>query len=715
MACICSRSGLVLVAGLLATVGWGCADIEPPPDSGEPRVDGEPRVEVTFEPDRPSYLPMARVTPVATVYDGAEEVVTDAAVTWSVSPQDAASALEDGVWRIGGMDGEVTFTACTTLDGDELCGSGTLVVDASPPVIELTKPEPGEELLEDESPTIEVAGTVTDTDGDADLTAFVNGAFVSLGADGSFSTEVPAEMGINHIEVEAIDRNGGGAVEALDVLWAPAYLPPVEGTTRFDLPEALLLRLGQRFMDTNLSGSDLDLSSDPVVASDLASVVELVLWHADLTALLGEGPVLDSGGIVLEVTSVEIGDVIVDVSLVEGGLELSIELYGVTIGTDGTATLDLGGEEPQELSLTGAITANLYADASLTIDQTGDGAVQVEVGGIDASLGPIEADMEDPDVDALVEAASGALADPVNDLIETELIPTFTDVLPSLFEDLLLEVEALLSDLTFELDTGLGDPVTVWLDGDIVDIRTAQGATAGHLTAVMDVSVEAQGTPVHPDSRGAAQADAMPEPPFTAHDPLQLAIRQDVINGLLHALWNAGLLELDTELSGVEAQVSAKLPPVVVEAPVGLDCGGAPCDVLLQIGQLEVSAVGQKFGIHAEAGARISMADGEVSLLIQMTPEVVAWEIASGDGVSVLTPAIVRGLVTDTVWPMLFDSLGSELSFPLPLPSLSELGLGEFAPALDAATLDLVMSRPLDVGSGYLGLAVALEVEAPAP
>ena len=55
----------------------------------------------------------------------------------------------------------------------------------------------------------------------------------------------------------------------LDVLWAPDYLPPMAGTTAFEVPDALDLYLGQRFFDARQFGTTLDMSTDPVVAHDL--------------------------------------------------------------------------------------------------------------------------------------------------------------------------------------------------------------------------------------------------------------------------------------------------------------------------------------------------------------------------------------------------------------------------------------------------------------
>ena len=97
-------------------------------------------------------------------------------------------------------------------------------------------------------------------------------------------------------------------------MWAPEYLAPAAGTSRFELNDALMLRLGQRLFDTHLRGSDLDLGATPVVAKDLASIVELLLRSADLASLLDGSIVVGGGGasLTIDLTRVDLGSVRTD-------------------------------------------------------------------------------------------------------------------------------------------------------------------------------------------------------------------------------------------------------------------------------------------------------------------------------------------------------------------------------------------------------------------
>src|SRR5437016_3331951 len=126
------------------------------------------------------------------------------------------------------------------------CGGSTAKELPPPPVavvsVAITSPEAGAELLAADHPTITVTGVATTDIPDETLGAWVNGTRVDIDASGGFKAEITPEVGINHIKVEASDGVGDPDTQELDVLWAPAYLPPLTGSTGFDLPGALELR-----------------------------------------------------------------------------------------------------------------------------------------------------------------------------------------------------------------------------------------------------------------------------------------------------------------------------------------------------------------------------------------------------------------------------------------------------------------------------------------
>lgn len=604
------------------------------------------------------------------------------------------------------------------------CGSDPAVPpEAGKITVTVTSPSPGTELLSSENPMIAVAGTVaTDSPDFGVLEAWVNGERVELAVDGSFSTQVMPELGVNHIKVQGGDGITALVGQELDVLWAPDYLPAIAGTTGFDVPGGIRLQLGQRFFDSRAFGTALDLGTDPVVARDLASALELILWHVDLAGLLGGQLSFGSGNnqLLVDIPAATPAAIITDARIVDDpvkAVDLSIDLTGVFLEMDGTFTFG-----NRTLVIDGGITADLHASARLTLGLNEDGTIDVGVSAIDAQVGPLVPGFtgaNGDELDGLIEIGNSDFRTLIEGLIETELIPTFTDKVPPLLEQLLGATDSVLDNLELSLDPGLGTTVTMTLDGSIgsldVEAGPAVGTLPGHVTVLQDLTIRSTNQPVHAASRGAARLDAQPLPPNTLTAGVHLVMRQEFLNTLLHSLWNSGLLEGQAEFGGLVVTVSAKLAPVVRPTPISSDCKveGIRCDVILQIGQIEVGLADfqQSFAVNAQAGARIVVDGTRVSIKIQELPELIVWETSPEHGT--LTPEAVSDLIKNLVWPDLFGAIGENLSIELPLPDLSELGLDTLGPGLANAELLLEMRQRPNVSDGFLTLGADLELATP--
>ncbi len=612
------------------------------------------------------------------------------------------------------------LTACDSSSGpDPMPIAGAVTVT-------LTSPTAGAELDAAETPMIRVAGSVATTSTGGTLEAFVNGQRVTVAADGSFRTDLVPEVGINHVKVEGGDGLGALVSSQLDVMWAPDYLPANPGTTGFDLPAALELRLGQRFFDSTLRGTDLDLTTSPVLAGDLAQVLELVLWHVDLAGLLPGGIQFGEGTSLLDVQipAVEPGVIIVDAHIRDlpgAAVDLEIDLLDVVLAMDGAFTFS-----GRTLAIEGGIQADMRATARLTMARDEGGTIRVEVAAVTATVGPLVPRFTGADgaeLDAFITLGASDFRTLVEGLIAEELVPAFTDNVPPLLESLLGATNEVLQDVSFTIDPGLGTPVTLELDGQIGGLDVVSGppvgGSPGHLTVRQDLTIRTTNEAVHTTSRGAPRIEGDPVRPSGAAVGLHLALRQDLLNALLHALWNGGLLEGEAMFGGLAATVSAKLPPVARPTPLASDCtlDGERCDLLLQLGQIEITLAdfGQTFALSASAGARLQVDGATVTIEIQPVPTVVAWEITPGQSPGTLTPATVEGLVTQLVWPELIGAIGENLSITLPLPDLATLGLGELAPGLEDAMLELALRQRPTVDGGYLGLGGDLELAAPQP
>lgn len=584
----------------------------------------------------------------------------------------------------------------------------------------VTAPAPGSELLAAEHPSIVVSGTVATSDAtQGALEAWVNGVRVDVKA-GAFTTQVVPEVGINHIKVQGGDGIGELVGQEFDVMWAPAYLPPLAGQTGFDLAGALELHLGQRFFDARLLGTALDLSTNPVVAHDIASALELVLWHVDLARLLPGGLHVGTAGASLDVAipSATPSNIVVDARIVDGAqpaIDLNIDLLGVFLATAGSFTFS-----GRTLVVAGGITADMHASARLTLGTGAGGTIAVGVTGVTTDVGrlvPGFTGADGDELDALITIGGNDFQSLVEGLVSTQLIPTFTDRVPPLLETLLGATDKVLDNVSFTLDTGVGHPVTLQLDGRIGALDVRAGAANGHVTVRQDLTVRTTGAPIHATSRGAARIDVSTADPVLNTSSLHLTMRQDFLNTLLHALWNAGMLEGQLTSGGLTANVSARLSPLIRPTPPSSPCkiDGERCDVLLQLGQVEIGlpTFGQSFGVNATAGARIAVNGGTVTLVVQKVPDLRVWETSAVHGS--LTAESVTGLIAKVVWPQLFGAIGDHLAISLPLPDLAALGLGDLAPGLANAQLLLEMRQRPSISGQWLVLGADLDFATPPP
>jgi glucodextranase-like protein len=603
------------------------------------------------------------------------------------------------------------------------CDSATEMPAPSEITLAITSPSPGDEIVGSEHPTITVSGTVSTTADASTLEAWVNGAQVEI-VNGMFTTEITPEPGINHIKVEGGDSRTPLVSQQLDVVWAPDYLPPRTGETGFDVTGAIDLRLGQGFFDGRLFGSTLDLTTDPVVAHDLGAALELILHHVELAKLLPSHLTFGGGNAALDVaiTSANPAQILVDAKIVDtpsGALALSIDLNGVFLAMNGTFTFGT-----RTLIVDGGIAADMHATARLALGMAQDGSIAVTVSNVTAVVGPLVPSFVGPngdELDAFIQIGNSDFRTVIEGLIQQQLIPTFTDKVPPILEQLLGAADKLLDGVSFSLDSGLGTAVTVNLDSSIgslvVVAGPAVGTTPGHVTVHEDVAIRPTAAPIHASSRGAPRLDPSTPQPILVNADVQLALRQELLNALLHSLWNSGFLEGNASFGGLSAKVSAKLSPVVRPTPPSSPCtiNDIRCDVLLQLGQLEVALPDfeQTFAINATAGARIVIDGTKVSIAVQDTPELIVWETSAVPGR--LSPDAVRDVVTRVVWPMLFGAISQKLSITLPLPDIASLGLGDIAPGLANAQLVLQTGQRPDVTPGYITLGAELALSTPPP
>jgi hypothetical protein len=659
-------------------------------------------VDVVIDPARSVFRTGLSVAPGAVVYNGHGERMNGENVRWSHEP--AAAVEEADGSRIRLLEqGAVEFRACTLNDGvhgEPVCGSKTLFVDDGPPQVEIITPAPGEWLGEDGAESIVVEGRVTDTHA-TNLKAFVNGERVDLDDDGGFSTTLPAEFGINHIEAVATDgihRSAGQAL--LDVLWAPEYYPMsnTASQTRFGFNDALLLDLGQRFFDDGEAPSQPNETT--IVTEDLADIFALLVKHVDFMDQVPD-PVIDTDAGQLRITDLTTGEPQVLIELLDGGAELFLWVPDVEMQTRGAIALD-----ETVLDMTGSVTAGLAAFAVLSIDKPGHGQdFTAEITDVELSIQSAESNFASPEADALFELAESALRTKIEDILVDTLSEQFIEALPDILVDALNSVEDQLTALSFELDTGFTDPMELTITGTIGSFSTEYRRS---MRATLAADVITDSAPLLDDAPGIPMAtEYSNDVSLFETSRAQIAVRLGLLNGLLHGLWQAGFLEIDLtdmmpdDYAGMtdQADLSAKLQPVLSRPKAG-----EPYDFILRAGQMEVEAelLSQTdvYAVNLEVGILMSLDDNSIAISVPDAPEVTAWVISTTGDRSLLNDEIIEDLILGEVWPQVEETLRQGLAFDLPVPQLD--GLSDLAPSLTALELEFMLERPVAYRDGFI-------------
>ena len=677
---------VALVAGVAGVAGIaGCSsDASGPVSSG---------VVVHVDPQQAFYPVTSQVSLTATVTDSAGTEHQDTPVTWTSDPADAVIPAGDaGVFKLNKL-GSVTFTACA-VDNASACGSAKIQVSPGAPGLVVTTPPPAAELGGDGKPTFPVEGRIT-TGANKVL---VNGAPVTVAPDGSFKTDVAATFGVNHLVVSVDNGMDPEVRSEFDVAFAGAYAPAVDakGAPAFSAPDALVLDLGQRFFD---DGTAVPLNAPhPVTLPDMADVVARVVAGMDILSKL-PNPLIASNGVALTVTSATMSDVTVETELAGDGLDLFVRVGKLSLGT--TGSLDLSGTT---VNLNGGVDASLSAYAHASIKKVSPAApVVVTVGTFDVALETATGKFVDPQANAIFALAAGFLRTTVEQMVQSALAGALQGSLPKALESVFESLDTALANRSFNVDAAPLPKVALTLDGHLNELDLAPFDS---MRAKLSLAAKTDhATAVHPKSRGVALIDTSTADAFFASPRAQLSVRLAVLNGLLHNLWNSGLLEIPKSDS-IPLSVSAQLPPIV-----RLPREGETDDLVVSLGELEMVPGGDeangRLGVLMEAGVSIELTDDTLHLKLADKPVVTVWTIKAAPGPTLFTPQLIRDTLTNALWPKLRDGITNGLSIKLPLPPLGSLA--SVAPNLAGLTLKTGLNRRVAYRNGFLVLDAEIE------
>ncbi len=689
-----------MTLGLLLLVA--CGDDVPPVPPLDGGVDTGPlppgdaaSLELSVNPGRAAYF-VGQSVRVSYVLSDADGMPVAGDVSFAPEPASGAMDAGDSAYTLT-AEGFLEFRGCAVAN-PEVCDFVRILVDDGAPNLEVTSPTPGAELGGDGATTIEVTGSVADG---RDVVVYVNGTATMPDELGNFTASVAPLFGVNHLDIVASDGVSEQSQVRMDVLWADAYIAPDPGenpSLTFD--EGLVLQLGQGFFD---DGAPLD-TTEPLQTHDLADVFELVLSRADVRSLLPD-PVIDTSALTVRMTDVRLSNIRVELDVVEGGAELFVRIG--TFDADTTGRLAFEGSM---LDLGGGITASMSAFARLTLTKDGpDAPVEAGVEGLEIAIESVDGRFVSEEANAILRLAEGALRTTLEGVLADALGDTLLDALPAVLGDAIGALDTALRDQTIPITADIFPPVTLHIDGRLSDLHSEYRR---FLRAPLRFSVSTEAAVAHPETRGTADLLGSDDALFSTV-PVQLGARLAVLNGLLHVLWNSGLLEIDA--TGLlpesvadlvtEATLSGRMAPVLRPAR-----GAETEDLVLALGQAELELIvledRVRFGVTIEAGATLDVVDGGLMLDIAEDPFIRTWVIESNTTRPLIDAEALEGIIRTQLWPTLRETVVGGLV--VNLPSLDVGDLSSIAPDLAGFSLDITLADRLDIRERDLVLDLAI-------
>ncbi len=693
-----------------APIDPDAASIEPDaapiePDAAPIEPDAAPLeaawVVVELDPRRGLYDLDDAITASATAYDFAGRVIPGAKVSWSVEPPGIATIEPSGVMALLG-EGQGFAVACVAGGS---CGRAAFYVDAAPPSLVVEEPARGALLGGGNQRTIRVRGAAGD--GGGHVSVRVNGVPVDLDADGNFTIDVEARFGVNRLEVTADDGVRRPAVRELrEVLWAPSWIPTDEaGAT---IPGALELQLDQALLDRD-GPLELPDGGGAVVLDELALVLGALLRLADPATLLGDLSFGDGDAMSLRADGARLGEPDVDLYFVPGGMEVFIRLPDMEISTSGHFVL-----EGERIALDGALHASLAAFARLRMGL--DGQLHVEVDDVSVAIEALAGDFVDPAADALIGTFGSRLRDAAEALTGEAVEGLLGDGLPALVSEGLVSLLGSIAEVPIELDPNIEGftPVTLRLALSPSALELRRRAS---MRLALDARIGQQGAVRAPHEDPGVPELARPG----ARGPgpgLSGGVRLELINGILHEVWRAGLLRLSPPLpeqlaaSLGRVDIDGVLPPVVAPAPPG---SAYPLE--LQIGELRLEThpmmaeVGDVYAISIRAGLGIRVVGGRFELAVSEDPDVSAVLLAQAGVRAVLPPDVLATLLEAVVWPQLQEALAGGLSLGFDPVEVDPESLQRIAPRLQGLTVSTRFGLDPAFEGDHVVLEGGLDVE----
>jgi len=463
------------------------------------------------------------------------------------------------------LDLEGTWTLIGKVRDTNVSTSRALIVDGSAPTIDVTYPTRGQMVTSNGSALV-VTGTIKDATGGL-ASVKINGASQNVTSGQNelvLSKAMPAKHGMNELTIEATDVNGNVTKIAQTFLLAPGWKPAAQ-----TFADGVLMHLSKAFLDDgNRTGA----------ANDLATIFQRFVAAIDVQSFV-PSPAVSYSGFDVYLRSIDYDTPQIRIAPAFDSLMLEADILGLEADVFADGFIDVGGTVTAT-----AIRLDMQLDVTVVagVPKVTSRAAVVEVEGLDIDV--------HWSINWLIDLFTGQIRDAITssfeDILKEQIPPALADALAAFQINEGFEIPAFLPGAA---------PLPVQLaakpDHTDIDEQGLDLALGSKVTAAKKVPWATPGSIM----RGGCFGNDGGTPSWSASKKLTFGISLDVINQILHAVWQGGALEVsldesffaDVDLSeygvaNLELTLSARMPPVLT------DCNGA--DILLQLGELQVDA-----------------------------------------------------------------------------------------------------------------------------
>ncbi len=601
-----------------------------------------------------------------------------------------------------------------------------LICDPDGPVVTITSPERG--LTLDVPAMVTVTGTAVDEVTGVESLS-MNGEAVEIQENGSFSVDLPLDVGMTTFHVEAVDGVGHTGERIQSVVYSPMWydMSPEapagawvdDSALAFIHPEFFyheedpdIFTLSS-FLGEIIDGLDINtLIPSPVAEESIPGCsADSMVYVSDVRMTVPDQINLGS-----EASPRLVSNPILNA--IDGGFRLTVVVEDFSTYVD----VDTPDEGILCISADGRVYADVTVGADIFVSLPASGQPSVDLQHLTVTLSNIR-------IDGF--GIAGGLVNLLSEFLDHILAGLIEDLINEQVGDLLGDLGTLLAiDETIDLDPFIGEgeavPLRVQVTFDQFEVSGTQPGAGVHINAGLSVTAPHNIEPQILGSMARAHC-AMPNPAFFAMpqvDDVEIGAFLDAANEALYALWSGGMLHLtvteeslgDTSLTqygimNLFAETAPLLPPVLVDcgedgalvaqigdfwAHISLTLFGTPIDAYLY---LFAEVVASPVVLEGENGQEVGIQIDDIRLfqadIVDLNEE--------GEG----SRDMLFSLIEDTVPNLIMNEFAAEpITFEIPVLDISSLDDSGIVP--ENVLLKIIIDG-LNVVNGYITGAAHLE------